>query len=185
MADHQYSQFISQSKGKSIIARKLLSMPTRLELHESMSKAPQAVPPPKYKLFLIIWFCVLTLNLVNTLAGGPRDLLSYGFAFSAITFIGLCHQMVVIIYGLAPTLMSSYLIERWIKAPRCKVEDMTPIYSILDQGLQVFAAPPKEKPPPEIMNRLDRLEGTHSNFMYFYSIQNLKEIVITISAPTD
>lgn len=135
-------------------------MPTRLELHESMSKAPQAVPPPKYKLFLIIWICVLSVNLVNVLAGGSRDLIGYGLAFSAATFLGLCHQMVVIIYALAPFLMSLYAIERWIKSPRCRVEEMTPVYSILDQGLQIFAAPPKEKPPPEILSRLDRLEGT-------------------------
>lgn len=170
MTNIEHFQLIMQSKGKSNRARKLLSMPTRLELHESMSKAPQAVPPPKYKLFIIIWFCVLSLNLVNVLAGGPRDLIGYGLAFSAVTFIGLCHQMVVIIYALAPCLLSFYVLERWIKAPRCKVEEMTPIYSILDQGLQIFAALPKEKPPQEIMNRLDRLEGTLSNSMSTYAI---------------
>jgi hypothetical protein len=171
MTNNEHRQFITQSKGKSNRALKLLSMPTRLELHESMGKAPQAVPPPKYKLFLIIWFCVLTLNLVNVLAGGQRELMGYGLAFSAATFIGLCHQMVVIIYALAPCMLSCYLLERWIKAPRCKVEEMTPIYSILDQGLQIFAAPPKEKPPQEIMNRLDRLEGTFSNSVSLNAIR--------------
>ena len=130
-----------------------------------MSKAPQALPPPKYKLFLIIWQCVLTLGTVNVLAGSTKDLQAWGVAFSAATFIALCHQMVIIIYCLAPTIMSLTIVEKWIKGPRCPVEQMSPIYSILDQGLQIFAAPLKEKPPEEIMNRLDRLEGELKAFI--------------------
>lgn len=140
-------------------ARKLLRAPTRVELHEFMSKAPQALPPPKYKLFIVIWLCVYGVNLVNVLAGGSRDLLRYGLAFSAATFIGLIHQMVFIIYALAPFIMSLYAVERWIKSPRCAIEEMSPVYSILDQGLQIFAAAPVEKPSREIIDRLDRLEG--------------------------
>ena len=124
-----------------------------------MSKAPQALPPPKYKLFIVIWLCVYSVNLVNVLAGGSRDLMRNGLAFSAATFIGLIHQMVFIIYALAPFFMSLNAVERWIKSPRCAIEEMSPVYSILDQGLQIFAAAPAEKPPREIMDRLDRLEG--------------------------
>ena len=96
---------------------------------------------------------------MNVLAGGSRDLMRNGLAFSAATFIGLIHQMVFIIYALAPFFMSLNAVERWIKSPRCAIEEMSPVYSILDQGLQIFAAAPAEKPPREIMDRLDRLEG--------------------------
>lgn len=134
-------------------------MPTRVELHDAMKVAPMAMPPPKFKLFFIIWMCVYFSNIINTFAGGKKQLMNYGFSFGAATFIELCHMMPVIIYALAPYLMSLYIIERWIKSPRSLVDDMSPIYRVFDQGLEIFAAPPKEKPPPEIMNRLDRLEG--------------------------
>ena len=88
--------------------------------------------------------------------------MAYGFSFGAATFVELCHMMPVIIYALAPFLTSLYLVERWIKSPRCPVADMTPAYRVFDQGLEIFAAPPKEKPPVEIIDRLDRLEGDNN-----------------------
>lgn len=106
--------------------------------------------------------CVFFSNLTNTFAGGKKQLMAYGFSFGAATFVELCHMMPVIIYALAPFLTSLYLVERWIKSPRCPVADMTPAYRVFDQGLEIFAAPPKEKPPVEIMDRLDRLEGDNN-----------------------
>ena len=146
-----------------------------------MSKAPQALPPPKYKLFLVIWQCVLILGEVNVLAGSTRDLQKYGLAFSAATFIALCHQMVIIIYCLAPTIMSLSIVEKWIKGPRYPVEEMSPIFSILDQGLQIFAAPLKEKPPEEIMNRLDRLEGEIKPFTYAVLARTRRHVFMNLN----
>lgn len=138
-----------------------------MELHDTMKVSPMAMPPPKFKLFLIIWTCVYFSNIINTFAGGKKQLMNYGFSFGAATFIELCHMMTFIIYALAPYLMSLHIIERWIKSPRCCVDDMTPVYRLFDQGLAIFAAPPQEKLPPEIMNRLDRLEGRFLFSFYF------------------
>jgi antibiotic biosynthesis monooxygenase (ABM) superfamily enzyme len=34
-----------------------------------MTTSPMATPPPKYKLFLVIWVAVYISNLTNALAG--------------------------------------------------------------------------------------------------------------------
>jgi antibiotic biosynthesis monooxygenase (ABM) superfamily enzyme len=43
--------------------------PTRIQLQHTMTRAPSAVPPPKYKLFLIVWTSVYISNLTNAFAG--------------------------------------------------------------------------------------------------------------------
>ena len=180
------------------------SNPTQIELHhDSLKSAPKAMPPPKYKLFFVIWSCVFIANLANAFAGDKYAMMRAGIPFSAATFIELCHCMPVIIYALAPLIMSFQLVARWMKAKRCAPEDMSPLHRLLDQGLevctaassitrtlsntfqyhrnhfntssypsihpsphpcilssiQIFAAANKEKIPPEVTTRLDRLEG--------------------------
>lgn len=95
------------------------SKPTQIELHhDAMKSAPKVSPPPRYKLFLVIWMCVFSMNIVNNFANGKVPLMALGVPYSGALFVELCHTMPVIIYALAPLIMSLAVVARWIKV-RC------------------------------------------------------------------
>ncbi len=50
------------------------------------------------------------------------------FTFSAATFVELCHSMPVIVYALAPFIMSLGWVARWVNAKRCVPEEMSPLH---------------------------------------------------------
>ena len=138
------------------------SNPTHIELHhDTLKTAPKAMPPPKYKLFLVIWTCVFIANLANAFAGDKYAMMNVGIPFSAATFIELCHSMPVIIYALAPLIMSFQLVSRWMKAKRCAPEDMSPLHRLIDQGLEVDITP--QTTPLHLLANTQTNTNTHTH----------------------
>ena len=132
---------------------------TRLVLHNTGGAPNQILPPPKWKLYIIIDIGALFAVLSTAASGASTKMKALGFPGGSITFLNLCHIVFMIAYAVSPTLMSISFISKWLRAPRRKPQDMIPIWRILDQGFEIFSAPTKEGPPKEILSRLELLEG--------------------------
>jgi hypothetical protein len=120
------------------------------------------------------------MNVANLFSNDKLYMISLGVPYSAALFVELTHTMSVIIYAMSPLILSLTWVAKWIKvcpsfftvsvlnpsltrshyqAKRPPPERMSPLHRVFDQGLEIFAAAQRERVPPEVAARLDRLEG--------------------------
>jgi antibiotic biosynthesis monooxygenase (ABM) superfamily enzyme len=136
--------------------------PTRFALQNSSIKIPRPLPPPKWKLTLLIVVCVYGVLLVTISSGQVEVMAQAGLPSGFITFILLCQIVPVLMYSLIPLLNAIPFVSKWLKYRNPSTpEEMTPIHRVFDQGLAIFAA--KENgsklPSPDLTRRLERLES--------------------------
>lgn len=134
-----------------------LTKPNRISMHDSLQLVPRSKSPAKWKLFLLALSGGYLSNvgiILNQLT--PRMLL-FGLPLGLIIFINLAHIVVFLIFVYLPAVQSLPIIDRWMRRDR-KVEDMSPCMSVLDQGLQIFAAPVQSSVLESLKSRVDKLE---------------------------
>lgn len=97
---------------------------TRFE--SSACKSPRVLPPPKWKLWLVIWGCVATTSLAASEAAVARGLRHGGWLeYEPALFIQLLLTVTLIIFAYSPLLISiniyGFGLAAWLKLPRLKV----------------------------------------------------------------
>lgn len=115
-------------------------------------------PPPKWKLFLIIWIGVYLAVLLSNFSGIGRIMNENGFPLYMILLISLIHSVTVLSFTLFPLVMSVPAVGRWLKAPRPEPENMNDILWFLDLGLDLFSQEVVAD-IGDILQRLQTLEG--------------------------
>lgn len=144
----------------------------------STDATAKPLPPPKWRLVCVTWFCVFTA--VYTLDGAEvmPNMLKVGWIpFEVALLLILFLVVSVIIYGYSEWLINlplgPFLIGRWLKSPRLTI----PLHPTMDgtsMSLRVVASaicscltdgcgccnpPPPPPPPTSLLRRLERAEG--------------------------
>ena len=130
----------------------------RIELQDLCSIIPRPLPPPKWKLTILIYLGVLACVVNSSFGGSLAAMAAAGFPTGLIILIDVMQSVPVMVYALMPIVISMPVVNSWLRAPRCPPEQMSPLHSLLDQGLQIFAER-KDAVPPALLQRVDRLEG--------------------------
>lgn len=115
-------------------------------------------PPPKWKLFCIIWFGVYFAVLLEGFSGLSGLLASFGMPLYMLLFISLSHSVSILSFTFFPLLMSTSLVSKWLKATRPPPDQMSDIAKIFDMGLDMFTEI-GALDAPSILERLQKLEG--------------------------
>lgn len=111
---------------------------TRISL-QNFSKTPALpLPPPKWKMILVIYVTLMTALLVLEYSGLAVIMLEAGIPSFLVTFINLIHSVFILSYSITSIFMSIPLVDKWVKAPR-DIATMWPIFRIIDSGFQIFS----------------------------------------------
>lgn len=132
----------------------------RISLHNCIKTIPRALPPPKWKLALIITSAVYTTLVVNSLSGAMETMLAADMPLGLVLFISISHTVTLLTYAGLPLLMSVPFVNQWLRLKRrCEPIHMHPLHAALDQGLEVFAIKMKPKEvPQEVLDKISKLE---------------------------
>lgn len=132
----------------------------KISLHNGIKQVPRALPPPKWKLALIITCAVYSTLLVNSLSGTVDGMLAADMPLGLVLFISITHTVTFLTYAGLPLLMSIPFVNHWLRLKRrCEPARMHPLHAVLDQGLQVFSIKMKPKEiPQEVLDKIYKLE---------------------------
>ena len=122
---------------------------------------PRPMPPPKWKLMLILMMTVYCSLMTLDEGSLTIALLKANQPAGFTTLVGITIIVTCLTYSFLPLIMSIPFINKWLRQPRSvSVDEMHPIHSLLDQGLLIFAAETHEfKVPKELMQRVAKLEA--------------------------
>ena len=143
----------------SDFASQLECKPARISLQNSAIEIPKPLPPPKWKLTIILIVCVYIMVVVTILSKQGVVLAKQGLPVGLITFIGVGQIVLVLVYTLLPLVMGIPVIAKWLRQTRPPVSSMHPLVRTLDQGFAMFALKMEPKVPSEILRRIDKLES--------------------------
>lgn len=133
---------------------------SRITLQNTLPQIPKKLPPPKWKMALIIINTVYICILVSNFSGFGAAMVKAGLPKGLALFISILHLILMLQYAGLPIIMSTKLVDHWLKQPRIPPEDMSPILCVLDQGLMMFAARNASIAiPTELLRRIDKLEA--------------------------
>lgn len=143
------------------------------------AKAPKILPPPKWKLFLIIWFCVYTAVVAINETDMFLQLMKDGhLEYEPALIVNLFIIVTFILYAFNPFLMSlnykGYGLGAWLKRDRIIFENPDPQVhklfhlrvllsfwvNLFNDGFDIFNPPPPPPPPSDLSQRTSRLEGS-------------------------
>jgi antibiotic biosynthesis monooxygenase (ABM) superfamily enzyme len=152
------------SSGRTVAAgdsdSSLAQASKRITLHNCLNRVPKALPPPKWKLAVLITGAVYSTLLVINVSGSVDVMLSADMPLGLVLFLSICHSVVMLVYAGLPLLMSIPFINKWLRSKRrCEPSQMHPLLAMLDQGLQVFSIKlqPREV-PQSILDKISKLE---------------------------
>jgi antibiotic biosynthesis monooxygenase (ABM) superfamily enzyme len=132
----------------------------RISIGHSLPQIPKAMPPPKWKLTLVLIHAVFISVMVSNFSGSQIVMAEAGMPKGLYMFITIMHLIIMLQYAGLPLVMSIKPLDRWIKAPRMSPEDMFPLHCILDQGLGLFIAKNNAPAiPKEVLRRIEVLES--------------------------
>ena len=122
--------------------------------------APGVRPPPKWKIYIVLCIGIFTslvlLNLPGSFVGKMTDQeVPFGWAL----FLTLLIVVIFIMYVFSPLFTSLPFVSEWIKAPRIKETEMSPIHKVLDSGLDMFKSPPYMPLIQSLQKRMDTMEN--------------------------
>lgn len=111
----------------------------RISLHNTMTSAPKALPPSKWKLTLLLIHCVYITVVASNFSMSSFVMANSNIPKGMRIFITITHIVIMLQYAGLPLVMSIPFVNKWLRARRKHSEDMFPIELILDQGLKIFA----------------------------------------------
>lgn len=114
-------------------------------------------PPPKWKLFFIIWGGVYLAVLLTEFSGLGGLMAAAGLPLYMIILFSLGHSVTCLSFTFFPLLMSTNTVSAWLKAPRPPPEKLSNIMWFLDLGLDMFSEE-RAADPSEILRRIQKLE---------------------------
>ena len=141
----------------------------------SGGKYHAALHPPKYRLWILIFFAVF-LAVWCTVEAGTFNALqnTFGVEFEITLFIELYLVVQVLVFGGIPLLLRFRPVAMWMHSRRLVAsppKPSTPAFKrfilecwvefvkIANDGLGLFAPPPTPPPDPRLAERIHRLEG--------------------------
>lgn len=132
----------------------------KIQLQNSINQVPRALPPPKWKLCLVIVSAVYSALLVTGLSGSVDVMLAAGLPLGLVLFLSISHTVTLLSYAGLPLLMSIPFINSWLRLKRrCKPANMHPLHAVLDQGFDIFSVKLKtQEVPPEVLEKIKKLE---------------------------
>jgi antibiotic biosynthesis monooxygenase (ABM) superfamily enzyme len=130
----------------------------RIHLQNSLMKIPKPLPPPKWKLTIILIVSIYALVVAFIFSGQFDIYLEAGLPKSFIYFFFVTQLVIVNVYALAPLVMEIPFVDKWLRYQRPNPETMNPFLAALDQGLKIFAVKVSPPPHPELVRRIDALE---------------------------
>jgi antibiotic biosynthesis monooxygenase (ABM) superfamily enzyme len=130
----------------------------RIHLQNSLMKIPKPLPPPKWKLTLILIVSIYALVVAFIFSGQFDIYLEAGLPKSFIYFFFVTQLVTLNVYALAPLVMELPFVDKWLRAERPNLATMNPLLAALDQGLKIFAVKVSPPPHPELVRRIDALE---------------------------
>jgi antibiotic biosynthesis monooxygenase (ABM) superfamily enzyme len=130
----------------------------RINLQNSLVKIPKPLPPPKWKLTLILIFSLYAIVVCYIYSGQSDIYLNHGLPLPLIYFIFVTQLVLLNVYALAPLVMEISYIDQWLRVSRPSPETMHPLHAALDQGFKIFAVKISPPPHPDLVRRLDTLE---------------------------
>jgi len=143
-----------------IEAPKVLSQPTRVSLHECMTDIPRPLPPPKWKLCIVIYIGVCLSSMGIVFSGLPDHMLSIGLPVGFVILVTLCLSVPMLSYSFFPLLFSVPFVDAWVRKPRSVPPDeMSPLHSLLDQGLMMFSSHLRPTVSREVSGVISKIEG--------------------------
>ncbi len=96
-------------------------------------------PPPKWKLFIIVWIGVCGVVNLSAFAGIFLRMLKIGFPLYIACLFDIFQTQVFLNYGFFPLVYSNSLVNQWLSQPRPPAEFMNDFWYFFDQGLDMFA----------------------------------------------
>jgi hypothetical protein len=92
----------------------------------SVCSPPTVLPPPKWKLMIVIWLCVAVTALAAVEARTVAGLMEGGWLeYELALFVDLFLSVTMITFGLSPLIfglhIGGYGAESWMKLPRVKI----------------------------------------------------------------
>ena len=149
----------------------------RIVLHNTLSRSISwPMPPPKWKLVIIIFTAVYCSLLVKNEGSLSVALQKANQPPGFNILVGIVVVVLTNSYATLPLMMASPWVNKWLRARRgMLVTDMHPLHSLLDQGLLIFAAETQEgQVPPELLQRLSKLEAKCDKLRETYHILRRK-----------
>ena len=134
-----------------------ISKPNRISLHDGMQLVPKPRPPPKWKLFLLALSGAYITNLGTIFNSFAPRMLTKGFPIGLVIFLDLALVVTFLTFVYFPVVQSLPIIDKWMRRGG-QVGEMSPCVSVLDQGLQMFAAPMHGTIVDSLKVRVDKLE---------------------------
>ena len=177
-----YGGSLSGSNPTDSLAR---TTSTRISLHTSIQKVPTALPPPKWKLALIITGAVYVALVVGGLSGSVDAMLAADMPLGLVLFVSICHSVAMLSYAGLPLVMSIPVVNKWLRLKRrCKPAEMHPLHLMLDQGLEIFSIKTKPREvPPEVLDKISKLEARVDKLLGMNT--NLQARVNSLAPPAD
>ena len=93
---------------------------------DDASPPPKPAPPPKWRLFLVLWICVATSNVFQTGAGLFPALRDAGIGYPEAVLVSITPVVVIVVYALSELLTDLPLgplsVARWLRSPAPSVD---------------------------------------------------------------
>eukprot|EP00038_Savillea_parva_P007324 m.169313 g.169313 ORF g.169313 m.169313 type:complete len:804 (-) comp13086_c0_seq1:43-2454(-) len=158
------------------IKDKALPFAEMTKFESSAAMSPLVLPPPKWKLWLVIWACVASASIAQSEAAVSAGLRNDNWLeFEPALFVQLSISVIFIVYAYSPLLTSVEIrgigLARWLKLPRVKVSTrrgkrcldgrifLAGIIDVMNNGFSLFNPPPPDHGSPELQARIAKLEG--------------------------
>jgi antibiotic biosynthesis monooxygenase (ABM) superfamily enzyme len=161
------SQMLHQLQVHQIVTRRLDttsadqiggsgSHPSKAFLKDTLGTLPPPLPPPKWKLCIIIYVGVIINIYLWAYTGIPTVMATAGLPSGFNLFVSLAISVPILSYAFFPLVMSIPIVCRWLCAPR--PPNMSSVQKLLDQGLLMFAAKMAPGPSKETVIHFKKLE---------------------------
>jgi antibiotic biosynthesis monooxygenase (ABM) superfamily enzyme len=130
----------------------------KISVQLSTESIPRPRPLPRWKIFLLTSSCAACCNFVIGMNDVIGRIERVGFPVGLAIFLNLWQLVVILIYGVLPSVQTIPWVDKWLRLPRAEITEMTPMMSLLDQGLLMFSAPVNSKLTNELTKRIEKLE---------------------------
>lgn len=155
---------------------------TKFHLQDAMQFLPRPQPPPKWKLFIIIYVNVIFCILIEQIGGSTAKMIASGVPIGLAIFFAQFHSVPFMSYVTMPLCLSIPWVSYWLRLPRPRVEDLHPVLAVLEQGLQMFALQPTDVQLQarvrKLEERLDRLRSINNDLNH--RVESLSERTTSI-----
>jgi antibiotic biosynthesis monooxygenase (ABM) superfamily enzyme len=161
------SQMLKELKSHGIVTRRLDTTsadqasgggagPSKAFLKDTLGAVPPPLPPPKWKLCIIIYIGVVANIYLWAYTGIPAVMAMAGMPLGFNLFVALGISVPILSFAFFPLVMSIPIVSRWLRAPR--PPHMSSFHKLLDHGLLMFAAKMTPGPSKEVVIHFKKLE---------------------------